>query len=168
MNAVFVYQDGQVGLRDIPSGLETFRQVLKPARLSALVSGFDPSQDISLPIEEFHRKGRTFDGRPIYVTKGFDIYEAAQIMLVTRRDWDLLAKDQLAHLVRQFVKREHPDAIFLDEWAGEVPFTLSELHDGLDKQHIRKLGHRLLVADGPVRVSFRLSQSGPGDASERF
>lgn len=150
--AVFVYADGQVGLRDIESwNGEAPRNWRRPILPPLIFAAARRATDVlTVDVEVFEQRGKMFDGRPVYCAAGFDVKEAVFIWFVTKDDVSVKAAFAKAlGSMNHFIKTNHPGAIELDAWTGDVPLTLQEKADGLERVHMYKRAMRRLVAVKP-------------------
>lgn len=140
--AVFVYEDGTVGLPHVPDW-EIYREpVIQP--FSIIDECADVPAITTVMVREYARRGKMFDGRPVFCAAGFDAKTACIYGTSTFDAVDELDRVQRS-AVRRFVEREYPGCIHLDEWCGDWPVVDDEQAQ-LFARNLRKRGVRLLVA----------------------
>lgn len=116
MNCVFIYEDGTVGLRDLPAWAAKLPTWRVPKRRPFTFKGEAPADITSqtFDVEEFTRKGRMYDKRPIFCAPGWDVKEVGSNILGTPRDGAIdLDAANLAQ-VRAFMFHEFSTARELD------------------------------------------------------
>ena len=104
----------------------------------------DERVSIDAPIEietdDYRRCGRMFDGRPVFCAAGFSVKEAYITVITNLVSWKRV-ENQNRRDIRKMLRREHPDAIELDEWCGAIPLDIE-----LQGQALTRRAVRLLVA----------------------
>lgn len=142
---MFVYADGKVGLRELPASLASalsYREpVQQPFRFSL---EREENLDLSKPTyayREWTRRGKTFDGRPVFCAEGYDLkLVGAQAMFTHPEEQDVI-DTELTNQVLWFLAENLPNAIHLDTRREDI--TVDSLFKG---QAIRQRSLRLLVA----------------------
>lgn len=152
MKTVFVYADGKVGLVELPQSAEKASSWRVPRSRPLSLKPYEDVTGTSMTVDDYRRRGVMFDGSPIFCADGFEVIEAQMTMLVSPRELTVqLADDRLQREVQRFIEREYPSRkpIHLDAWIGEVPLSVAEKAEGLERQHLAKRRARLLVAVWP-------------------
>lgn len=93
----------------------------------------------------YTRKGRMFDGRPVFCADGWDAQAAAMAVTAAERDREQ-ATEQLCRAVAGLIRNRSPKAIPLDSWEGEPRYLLAHERDELAAAGLCIVERRELVA----------------------
>jgi hypothetical protein len=147
MTTVFIYDDGQVGVRDLPPSFAQ-NYSYREAVMEPLKATWEPHSPVMLHqprYVEWFRRSRMYDGRPIFAAHRFAVKEVAVSEFITRIEIERGAGDVKSRFrasVRAFIARNAPQSILLDEqFMVDLP-----VEPGMEAQQIEHWGMQALFA----------------------
>lgn len=144
MKSILVYEDGTIGVRDLPTNCDVYEESIYVPLSTKRTLEPEPNK---LSVVRYTRRGKSRKGVPVFCAEGYELKEVAQ-EIVEARQGKQTARVECERGVQRLIDRDYPNAVLVDLWSGDVELMAAE-HDEFARLSLRKVGARMLVA---VRV----------------
>lgn len=147
VECVFVYNTDHVALRWLPSVYASGPSFRIPRAVTYGLNFPDDVAHSRITVDDFDQRAKMFNGRPVFVARGFDVLLVYSNRVMTAREWfhGNESQESIMNTMRndafRFAYDSYPEAREIDRWEGEGPYIPEA-----DRMHIIGRQVRLLVA----------------------